>query len=51
MEKVRGQQHVEVETDTLSPRGRLLALWGRRNTMTLEDVPNGLITDRIAHIF
>jgi hypothetical protein len=51
IEKVRSPQHLQVETDKLPPRGRLLALWGRRNTMTLEDVPHGLITDLIAQMF
>src|SRR5262245_34262769 len=45
-EKVRGEQYIHVETDKLPPSYGLLSLSSRWNTMTLEDVPNSLITDR-----
>src|SRR5712691_1065233 len=49
-EKVGGYQHIQMRTEKLLPRGRRLALWGRRNAMALEDVAHRLVTDRIAQV-
>ena len=47
MAKVRGEQYIQVETDKLPPSYGLLSLSSKWNTMTLEDVPDRLVTDRV----
>src|SRR5437660_264162 len=49
-EKVGRDQHVQMCTDKLLPRGGRLALWGWHETMALEDIAHGLITDRVPEI-
>jgi len=49
-EELGGHEHIEMNTDKLPPRYRLLALRGWGNTMTFEDVADRLVTDGIAQI-
>jgi hypothetical protein len=49
-EKVRGQQHIHVETDELSPGRGLLALGGWEQPLAFQDVPHRLVADTIAQI-
>src|SRR5262249_42312120 len=49
-EEVRSDQHLHMRADKLLPRGRRLALGSRRNTMALENVAHGLVTDREAQV-
>src|SRR6266404_4441756 len=46
-EKVGGHEHVHVETDEFPPSRGLLPLRGRWDAMTLENVPDRLVTDRV----
>src|SRR5215475_6209671 len=49
-EEVRRDQHLEMRTDKLLPRGGRLALWSGWEAMALEDVTHGLITDGISQV-
>src|SRR5207249_10813472 len=49
-EKVGRDQHVQMRPDKLLPRGGRLALWRRWDTVALENVAHGLVTDRIAQV-
>src|SRR5712691_241143 len=49
-EEVGRDEDVEMRADELLPRRGGLALWRRGETMTLQDVAHGLITDGVAQI-
>src|SRR2546422_3158342 len=49
-EKVRGQQHLRVETDELAPGRGLLTLGGWEKPLAFQDVPHRLVADAIAQI-
>src|SRR5262249_51231017 len=49
-EELGGHEPIEMKTDQLPPRYRLLALRGWGNTMTFEDVADRLVTDGIAQV-
>src|SRR5215471_1327385 len=49
-EEVRRNQDIEMRADELFPRGGRLPLWRRWDTVALEDIAHGLITDYQAEI-
>lgn len=50
LEEAGRHQHIPVASDEFPPGHPLFALWSGRDTMTLEDIAGGLITDRIAQV-
>ena len=49
-EKVRRHQPLHVRADELVPGGGLLALWSRWDAMTLQDVADRLVADRVVQM-
>jgi hypothetical protein len=49
-EEVRRHEHIHVRANELLPRGRRFTFWSRWNAMAFQDVPDGLVTDRVSEV-
>src|SRR5262249_10563301 len=49
-EEVSGDQYIQMRTNKLLPRGGRLALWRRRDAMSLQDIAHGLVTDGVPEV-